>query len=60
MKKAEPAPAMPVPAAEAPSLTTRARTARIEAVREVINHPHFNLDGALARAVTRLIEREIG
>jgi hypothetical protein len=43
-----------------PSLTERARTARVEAVREVINDPSFNLDGAFARAVTKLIEREIG
>jgi hypothetical protein len=43
-----------------PSLTARARAARVEAVREVINAPDFDLDASLAKAVTRLIEREIG
>jgi hypothetical protein len=60
LKKAESPAIVPGATAHCPSLSERARAARVEAVREVISHPEFNLDGAFARAVTKLIEREIG
>ncbi len=58
LRKAEPAPLagepLPQPAG------ALARHARVEAARKAINDPAFELDAALAAAVTKLIEREIG
>lgn len=60
LKKASTGSIVPGAAIQQPSLTERARTARVETVREVIADPAFNIDAAFARAVTKLIEREIG
>ena len=60
LKKASSGSVVPGAAIQKPSLTDRARTARVEVVREVVADPAFNIDAAFARAVTKLIEREIG
>jgi hypothetical protein len=59
LKKADTRTIQPAAAAKPAPLKDRARAARIEAVREAINVPDFNLDAAFAKAVTKLIEREI-
>lgn len=58
LRKAEPAPLAGEPLPQPASAP--ARHARVEAARKVINDPAFELDAALAAAVTKLIEREIG
>jgi hypothetical protein len=60
LKKADTRPVQPAATPHPTSLTERARAARVEAVRETIAAPDFDLDTVFARAVTKLIEREIG
>lgn len=60
LKKADTRPLQPGPEAKPAPLKDRARAARIDAVRELIGAPDFNLDAAFFKAVTKLIEREIG
>ncbi|MCB9895007.1 MAG: hypothetical protein H6839_11205 [Planctomycetes bacterium] len=60
LKKADTTPA-PLNAApvERPQRRPRSRTQRVLAAREMIGSRDFDLDGAFAQAVTKLIEREI-
>jgi len=58
LRKAEPAPLAGEPLPQPSGVP--ARDARVEAARKAINDPAFELDAALAAAVTKLIEREIG
>jgi hypothetical protein len=61
LKKAESTPT-PVNAApvERPKRRPRTRTQRVLAAREMIGSRDFDLDTVFAKAVTKLIEREIG
>jgi len=59
LKKAATQPIQPGEVPPAP-LRDRAQAARIASIREVISAAGYDLDAAFARAVTKLIEREIG
>ena len=58
LKRAEPAP-LPAVRPEPLNLTERARMARVETIRELINSPGFDIDARLEEAVIELIRREI-
>jgi hypothetical protein len=60
LKKADAKPLGPAGVDKPAPLKDRARAARVDAVREMVSAPDFNLDAAFAAAVTKLIEREIG
>jgi hypothetical protein len=60
LKKADTRTIQPTAAAKPAPLKDRARAARVEALREALTAPDYNLDAAFAKAVTKLIEREIG
>lgn len=58
LKRAEPLP-VNHSAPEPLNLQGRAQLAKVEAVREMINAPDFDVDARLEQAVIELIRREI-